>query len=88
MKYRKNVEWLEAEVKDEMLMMHAESGRFVSLNDTGTFLWEQIGEPKDIEGLAACLEREFEVDQAQARVDVERWIGEMRENDVIVEDSE
>lgn len=88
MKYCKNVEWLEAEVKDEMLMMHAESGRFVSLNDTGTFLWEQIAEPMDIDGLAACLEREFEVDRAQAREDVERWIGEMRENDVIVEHSE
>lgn len=88
MKYRKNAEWLEAEVKDEMLMMHAESGRFVSLNETGTYLWEQIAQPRNVESLAASLASEFEVERSQARIDVQNWIGEMRENNVIVEDSE
>lgn len=87
MKYVKNIEWLEAEVKDELLMMHADSGRFVSLNDTGTFLWNRMSEPRDVETLARDLSAEFEVSEEQARSDVEEWIAVMREQDVLVEDA-
>ena len=87
MKYTKNSEWLEAEVKDELLMMHADSGRFVSLNDTGTFLWNRMSEPRDVETLARDLAAEFEVSEEQAHSDVEEWIAVMREQDVLVEDA-
>lgn len=87
MKYVKNIEWLEAEVKDELLMMHADSGRFVSLNDTGTFLWNRMNEPRDVETLARELSAEFEVSEEQARSDVKEWIAVMCEQDVLVEDA-
>ena len=87
MKYVKNIQWLEAEVKDELLMMHADSGRFVSLNDTGTFLWNRMGEPRDVATLARELAAEFDVSEEQARSDVGEWIATMCENDVLVEDA-
>ena len=87
MKYVKNIQWLEAEVKDELLMMHADSGRFVSLNGTGTFLWNRMSEPRDVATLARELAAEFDVSEKQARSDVGEWIATMCENDVLVEDA-
>ena len=83
MRYRKHPEWLEAGVNEEMLMMHAESGKFVSLNETGTYLWSRMDEARDEQELAADLHREFEVDETQARADVATWIEQMKEHDVI-----
>ena len=83
MKYRKHPEWLEAGVNEEMLMMHAESGKFISLNETGTYLWSRMDKARGEQELAADLHHEFEVDEAQARADVANWIEQMEEHDVI-----
>jgi hypothetical protein len=77
MKYRKNDQWLEAGVQDEMLLMCANSGAFRTLNHTGTLLWSRLGEPSAATDLAASLASEFEVGEEQALCDVEAWIAEM-----------
>lgn len=87
MKYQKNDQWLEAEAKDGLLMMHCDSGRFVSLNDPGTFLWNKLEVPRDVESLARELTAEFDVGEDQARADVELWLAEMRRHNVVSEDA-
>ncbi len=83
MKYRKNDQWLEAGVQDEMLLMCASSGKFRSLNETGTFLWSRLEQPCGAADLAASLVTEFDVGEPQALCDVEAWICEMCEEGII-----
>ncbi len=83
MKLRKNADWLEAKVDDGMLMMHSDSGRFVSLNESGTFLWSCLDDPRDPDELTEMLNREFDVTTAQASLDVATWISEMSEHHVV-----
>lgn len=87
MKYQKNDQWLEAQAEDGLLMMHCDSGSFVSLNGTGTFLWNRLDVPRDVDSLARELTVEFEVGEDQARVDVELWLAEMRRHNLVSEDA-
>lgn len=88
MRYRRAGEWLEAGVNEELLMMHAESGRFVSLNETGAYLWTCLAEPRSQEGLTEALCAEFEVEPASARADVGAWIEAMQAEKAIEEDAD
>lgn len=83
MKYRKSENWLDAAVQDEMLLMCAETGAFRSLNETGTFLWQQLDHPRAAADLAASLVAEFEVSADQALGDTEAWLADMRQEGII-----
>ena len=78
MLYRRAGEWLEAEVNEELLMMHAESGRFVALNETGAWLWARLAEPRSREALVEGLCAEFDVAPERACADVGAWLEAMR----------
>lgn len=85
--YRKAPDWLEASVQDELLMMHADTQLFVSLNETGAFLWSLLNEPRDAATLAQLLSEEFEVAPATARSDIERWLADMLARNLIENDA-
>lgn len=66
--------WLDAEVGDETLMMHVETGRFMSLNETASFLWKRLETPASECDLAHALVASFEVAPEAARCDVAAFI--------------
>jgi hypothetical protein len=86
MRYRRTSDWLEAQVNDELLMMHGDSGRFISLNETGAYLWACLAEPKSSDALVDGLCAEFEVEPTTARADVDAWLDAMRSEKVIEDD--
>ncbi|MBI2900383.1 MAG: PqqD family protein [Planctomycetes bacterium] len=53
------------------------------LNEVGTFLWNELREERGIEELAARVSEEFEVDEAAARADVERFIEDLRKRGLV-----
>lgn len=87
MRYRRTDDWLEAEVNDELLMMHGASGRFVSLNESGAYLWACLVEPQAPDALVESLCAAFEVEPATARADVDAWLDAMRAEQVIEHDA-
>lgn len=88
MKYRKNEQWLDAVVQDEMLLMCSETGAFRSLNETGAFLWQQLDQPRAAADLAAILAAEFDVSEDEALGDTEAWLADMSQEGIIsAEDS-
>jgi hypothetical protein len=87
MRYRRTGNWLEAQVNDELLMMHGDSGRFISLNETGAYLWACLAEPKSPAALADGLCAGFEVEPLTARADVDAWLDAMRAEKMIEEDA-
>jgi hypothetical protein len=86
MRYQRTGYWLEAQVNDELLMMHGDSGRFISLNETGAHLWACLAEPKSADSLADELCAEFEVGPATARADVDAWLDAMHAEKAVEED--
>lgn len=83
MRYRKNDQWLDAAVQDEMLLMCSNTGAFRSLNETGSFLWQRLEQPCAAADLAASLAAEFDVGEDQALNDTEAWLAEMRQEGIV-----
>lgn len=46
----------------------------INLNETGAFLWKFFSEEHTIEEGIAALLKEYDVDEAVARVDVEKFV--------------
>ena len=53
-----------------------------TLNEVGTFLWQRC-EGRTVEELVADVVDEFEVDEATARADVDRFLGELVERKMV-----
>ena len=52
-------------------------GSIYSFNGTGTLIWRLLESPKTVAQLAANIVQEFEVESAQAELDVESFVREM-----------
>ena len=55
----------------------------ISLNETGSFLWEKLTEGAEEEELVAALLAEYEVDQERARTAVAGFVARLRDNDFL-----
>ena len=55
----------------------------IKLTETGAFLWELLEKGADREELIAALLKEYEVDEATASADVDRFIGRLKEADLL-----
>ena len=52
----------------------------ITLNDTGAFLWEQLGNETDEAALVAALRKEYDVDEATARSAVSAFVKKLSDN--------
>lgn len=59
---RKEDQLLISKVDDELLMMDIVNGAYISLNNTGSIIWEYIKEPVRIEEVIQYLTERFGVD--------------------------
>ena len=55
----------------------------ITLNETGSFLWERLAEGAEEEDLVKALLAEYDVDEARARKAVEGFIANLREQDFL-----
>lgn len=58
--------------------------RMVSLNETGTFLWDLFHRRRSVATAAAKLTAQFEVDAARARKDVDAFVAQMCDKGLLV----
>lgn len=52
----------------------------ITLNDTGKFLWGLLERGAEEAELVQALLKEYDVDEATARVGVERFVGKLNDN--------
>ena len=70
---------LSADLEGEIVVLHLESGVYYGLSAVGARIWELIQEPKSVAGVREVLLEEYDVKYEQAKQDVDRFIGELRE---------
>lgn len=76
-------DWISAKVGDEIVMMSAEQGKYIGLNDVGARVWELIETPHSIDGVVAALIEEFDVTPEVCRAEVESFVQKLRDNKAI-----
>lgn len=55
----------------------------IKLSESGAFLWELLTEGAEKDELVAKLLDRYEVDEATARADVDRFVGKLEEADLL-----
>lgn len=85
MSISKHGDWISAKVGDEIVMMSAEQGKYLGLNDVGARVWELLETPQTIDTLVAALVVEFDVTPEICRAEVEAFVEKLRENKAISE---
>ncbi|MGM9553362.1 MAG: PqqD family protein [Faecousia sp.] len=51
----------------------------ITLNDSGAFLWRELVQGSDVDGLTAALLREYDVDEVTARTCAAGFIEKLKE---------
>ena len=77
MKYIRNEKIISGRLKDELVMMDIDAGRYFGLNEVATRVWEILEQPGSLEEICKILISEYEVDEKQCRQDVEELMGEL-----------
>lgn len=77
---RRTGDWITAKVGDELVMMSAENGRYLGLNEVGSRVWELIEAPRELVDLCGVLELEFDVTPEVCRAEVEAFLNELVSN--------
>lgn len=79
MSISKQGDWISAKVGDEIVMMSAEEGKYIGLNDVGARIWELLDEPQTREALAARLLEEFEVTPEACNAELDTFLAKLAE---------
>lgn len=86
MSISKQGDWISAKVGDEIVMMSAEEGKYIGLNDVGARIWELLDEPQTRDALEARLLEEFEVTPEACRIEVDTFLAKLAEFNAIALD--
>ena len=69
--------WLTALVGEELVMMSAESGVYLGLNEVGARVWAIIETPSALPDICTALAAEFETTPEACRLEVEAFLDEL-----------
>ena len=69
----------------EAVLLHAESELYFGLDPVGLRVWELLSEFGSLEPTISQLENEFDVDPATLRTDVEKLVGELLAQRLLVQ---
>lgn len=76
----KQGDWIAARVRDEVVMMSAEQGEYIGLNEVGARIWDLIDAPVAVESLCDRLIAEFEVEPDTCRAEVDAFLAKLVEH--------
>jgi hypothetical protein len=86
MPYSIGADYTWKEVGEKVVILNLESGRYFSLNSTGSVIWTAIMERLSLDETVARLCLAFDVDEATGRQDVETLIQEFLDKGMVVAD--
>ena len=63
----------------------AQFNGMINLNEAGAFLWQQLENDTTSEAVVAAMLEQYDVDEATAKADVDKFIAQLREASLIEE---
>jgi hypothetical protein len=84
MKAKRNASWPFQILGGEAVIVVPPRREIHRLNEVGTLLWRELEAERTLDQLVGAVVEEFEVGESEARADVERFLREMRERELVV----
>ena len=84
---RRQPDWVIAKFGDEAVMMSVRSDERIGLDEVALQIWEAIETPRSVDEICNHLMKRYNVTPELCRTEVERFLGELREHDVVEFDS-
>ena len=84
MAYKLSKDYLWKEVGGRVVVLHFESGRYYSLNDSGSIIWKSLLDNQAPQEMIKGLCSEFEVDEATAKKDIDKMTQQFLEKKFLV----
>jgi hypothetical protein len=75
---------LSQEVEGETVLLDPQEERYFVLDDVGTRVWELLTEHRDVDAVVAQMLREFEVEEAALRTDIDELLARLRAAGLVV----
>lgn len=83
--YIRNNETISGRLHDELVMMDIQKGKYFSLNQVATQIWDMLEQPLSLEEVCSRLTSEFDIDPVQCRKEVELHLKEMQKLGLVVQ---
>ena len=64
---------------DELIMIHAETGKFFALKDSGLQIWNLLDSESDLDAIGHALEQQFAIDGETCRTEVREFADQLVE---------
>jgi hypothetical protein len=85
MAYALSEQYLWKEIGDQVVILHYDSGRYFSLNASGSVIWKAALENLPPEQIADRLCNEFDVDPETARQDIEETVRSFIDREFLIQ---
>lgn len=82
--YCRNPEIAFAQMGDELVMMSEDHGQYLGLNAIAADIWNLLESPMNFTQLCNVLQQKYQVTTAQCETDVERFLVQMCEHQLLV----
>lgn len=74
-------------VDDEALLLDVRSGRYFSLDEVGTRIWELVDRHRSASAVVQSLDQEYDAELAVLWTDVQDFLATLARNDLLVLES-
>lgn len=71
------------QVGDEIIVLDLRSNAYLSINQSGTTLWQMLVDGSDPIAMTTRLVSNFDLDEGRARADVDAFIAMLAERDLL-----
>ncbi len=66
-----------AEIDGEFVLIHADSGKFFALKDTGLDVWHRLDDENDVDVVCKTLAQEYDAPETTIRPSVEAFVAHL-----------
>jgi Coenzyme PQQ synthesis protein D (PqqD) len=71
-------------VGESIVVLDLADSSYLSVNGTGTIIWQCLQSGSDIASILAAVLEKYDVDEETARVDIDRFLADLRTRRLIV----
>lgn len=77
--HKLTAKFLATQIDGELILVHADSGEFFSIKDTGLAIWQALDDHPELGVVSERLQSQFDVDQEKCRASVEDFAAQLVE---------